>query len=1110
MLPDKAQESVLGMGMKVAVIVATCDRSELLAIRSIPSIMNQTRKPDLLIVVDDSTSPIHKKANYEYIESIKSNLPDVKFIDNQRTAGASGAWNTGIDLLFQQSEAPNETFLAILDDDDAWKPTYLEKCVSLTIRMNADAVAADISRIEELGAPPLEDPGPNSLNAQDFLVGNPGVQASNLFVRLTKILMAGCFDESLHSCTDRDLCIRLADLHDIRFVRLDEALVTHYAEPERLRLTSSGSPAKIAGLDAFWSKYAGRMTPQQRHSFCDRAESLFMWKRPTIDGVFFDPPRVERIAIVLGLRSSCPDLELIARHVDSKIVGLDVVLYQDEQDLEFDAKVTLLRNFGIGCFPLRAAIQASLNMESVEAIEHICTAIAATRIGAEAWIVDEQKATTTPVELLSKLGARSLEMSVIPIVDEYTKAQILSARIETARSRIFNRFRCSKLRLLGSGSEAIVFTDEMIVYKCIDYWKTRLPTNQLNFLKSKIGKWNQVDGLYELKSVSEDGSWAILTYDYEPSNTYLGGHEASILRLLESCRNAEIVCNNIHPKNLIVSDNGVKLIDYGSDIRPWTLLGFEQMTRRAFLSCYFHDHPSLSELMKKSLADDSFAEMKHYSDFRSKITPHPTVFRRAFSAPWKTSRQVKPTKVDFIVGLITSEPETAWPLLQSFHLQNLDFQFLILDNGCHPDELKSLLSKSQRFGLKVRVYGLNQQKNDAKKGVFGSKYKERGENVVGIAQARTMIQRYLGQEMKLRPNSIGWLLDDDMRIDDRAIEYLPWLEVLRENGVDVVLGSYEGSSPNPPINGLRVQLVDVAYNLQWLSGLRPEQLLPDRSDENSKSRSDFPDYYYDLSRKHTAHLEQPHWLEPVLPTETVREAKLRLIHQASRVLDGAPITRALRAKTPVDPLIEAHDSVNRGGTTFILNPATLSHTPNITVEVRGKEARRSDMLWAIINRYYRNFVIKKVEFPILHEARISTTKDFNFTKIQGEIVGSALYAGLTNFLSECPSHDLEFTDSELNQILMQCEDELRSRLIRLNTSFYRIQGLTKALKNIVENNELQYLINQLEFWFTEQNWDDLVRNVHSIKLEEVRTFVGSMRSLSDDFALASGILNQNL
>jgi hypothetical protein len=91
--------------------------------------------------------------------------------------------------------------------------------------------------------------------------------------------------------------------------------------------------------------------------------------------------------------------------------------------------------------------------------------------------------------------------------------------------------------------------------------------------------------------------------------------------------------------------------------------------------------------------------------------------------------------------------------------------------------------------------------------------------------------------------------------------------------------------------------------------------------------------------------------------------------------------------------------------------------------------------------------------------------------------------------------------------MMQCEEELRSRLIRLNKSFYRIQGLTKSLTNIVENNELQYLITQLEFWFTEQNWDDLVHNVHSIKLEEVRTFVNSMRTLSDDYALASGILD---
>ena len=81
-----------------------------------------------------------------------------------------------------------------------------------------------------------------------------------------------------------------------------------------------------------------------------------------------------------------------------------------------------------------------------------------------------------------------------------------------------------------------------------------------------------------------------------------------------------------------------------------------------------------------------------------------------------------------------------------------------------------------------------------------------------------------------------------MRIDRRATSYIHWLPILREANIDVVLGAYEGSSPNPPFNGLRVQLVDLVHNLNWLSRIEPTKLLPDRSDENKVARINCPDY----------------------------------------------------------------------------------------------------------------------------------------------------------------------------------------------------------------------------------------------------------------------------
>ena len=43
-----------------------------------------------------------------------------------------------------------------------------------------------------------------------------------------------------------------------------------------------------------------------------------------------------------------------------------------------------------------------------------------------------------------------------------------------------------------------------------------------------------------------------------------------------------------HPDNLIVTQSGLKLIDFGLDIVPHTDDDFEQMCRRSYLTYRFH------------------------------------------------------------------------------------------------------------------------------------------------------------------------------------------------------------------------------------------------------------------------------------------------------------------------------------------------------------------------------------------------------------------------------------------------------------------------------------------------------------------------------------------
>ena len=255
----------------VAAVVATHNRPELLAARSLPSIAGQTRPPDFLLVVDDS-EPRFRLVNAEAVEGLTLAGTQVHYLGNFRTPGAAGAWNSA--LSWVQRNVP-EAFVAILDDDDAWEPNYLERCGEKASRWHLDMVAAGLV-FHEPGADHgrLLNPPP-SLDVGDLLVRNTHIQGSNLFVRLHKLLEAGGFDEALASTTDRDLCIRLADLGTVRYGGLNEHLVHHHADGDRPRLSTPGSEAKAAGLRYFYRKHGCRMSPMQRTAFLDRSRRLF-------------------------------------------------------------------------------------------------------------------------------------------------------------------------------------------------------------------------------------------------------------------------------------------------------------------------------------------------------------------------------------------------------------------------------------------------------------------------------------------------------------------------------------------------------------------------------------------------------------------------------------------------------------------------------------------------------------------------------------------------------------------------------------------------------------------------------------------------------------------
>ena len=480
---------------------------------------------------------------------------------------------------------------------------------------------------------------------------------------------------------------------------------------------------------------------------------------------------------------------------------------------------------------------------------------------------------------------------------------------------------------------------------------------------------------------------------------------------------------------------------------------------------------------------------------------------------WSTLPQTLPTTpnhrpLSLYVGIITANPPVLSPLLGDLgtlatYSQIKRLRVVVLDNSSPSETLAATVRAARAMPLDIVVVTVEQQRLDALRGGFGATLRERPPGQAGIATARTMLQRYLGAMMKPDSDAFGWVLDDDMRIDDRARWYLSWLPAFREDGVDVLIGACEGVSPNPPLHGVQCRLFDLLHNLTWLQGLPDSFALPDRSPENAALRARFPDYYYDLSWKHTEHLSMPYWLEPAVEGESVSAAYARLVEGSHGILRGAPLTRPLMATMPPNPLSAARHSVNRGGHTFVLNHLALTTTPNPVLRLGASEARRSDMFWAIINRHYRRMTIKAVAFPVVHIGLASRVLGLDIEKVQAEIMGAAVYSALLKFLGERPHHALEFSAAEVQAIRAMVLRYRDKRLDALQNSMYRIVELRDSLRQVARGEELTRLFSQLDLWFTPEIFNRIRVGVLSSQADDLEAFVGSLQAIADDYAAAT-------
>ncbi|WP_440879132.1 glycosyltransferase family 2 protein [Vibrio natriegens] len=251
----------------VIVLIATTPRLSLFTEHALPSIIKQTCQPKAVVLVSD-TRPLDQKE----IEILRAELNGILFytLTNSRSPGAAGSWNTGINYI---SDHFPSSYIAIIDDDDLWHPEHLSSCI-----LNCEAGKADIvlSGINvKVNQKTVATNIPKDLQLKDFLIGNPGWQGSNTFIKTELATEVGGFTDGLISGNDKDFAIRILEsgLATIRYT--DIATVDWICNQSPDALSAPGSQQKLRGCAQFLKLHGNKMSRSEMDTYFERASVLF-------------------------------------------------------------------------------------------------------------------------------------------------------------------------------------------------------------------------------------------------------------------------------------------------------------------------------------------------------------------------------------------------------------------------------------------------------------------------------------------------------------------------------------------------------------------------------------------------------------------------------------------------------------------------------------------------------------------------------------------------------------------------------------------------------------------------------------------------------------------
>lgn len=235
----------------ISVVIPSRRRPEFLT-EALTYVGKQSRKPDEIIVVFDQEAPDRILSPHAIPLRIK--VTGGGF-------GASASRNFGAKMA-------TSVWLAFLDDDDWWLPSYLETVLTAANSRHANIVCTSfLASIDRQLEP--EKLAPINLADADFFSSNPGLRGSNLFIKKEIFNAVGGFDEKLLAFNDVDFGIRLAQLDRLNYIGIEQRLVV-IRKHSGLRISGSGSAVIADAIKLFYRRYKQDMSPEQKTAFLQR------------------------------------------------------------------------------------------------------------------------------------------------------------------------------------------------------------------------------------------------------------------------------------------------------------------------------------------------------------------------------------------------------------------------------------------------------------------------------------------------------------------------------------------------------------------------------------------------------------------------------------------------------------------------------------------------------------------------------------------------------------------------------------------------------------------------------------------------------------------------